>query len=135
VVEYLVDLRLSSSVFCHLTKFRTYNSLITFRNDILFNFATSSSHEWTTLFPSTDSKYNIWKYILMKGNGKVHPRTGHEGHLFARWGWVVKRPVRFNPWKIPVSIVEEAAWALGSVWRVAENLTPYRVSIPGPSSP
>ena len=33
------------------------------------------------------------------------------------------RPGRFTPGKDPVPIVQEAGWAPGPVWTVAENLT------------
>ena len=33
-------------------------------------------------------------------------------------------PAAFTPWKDPVPIVQEAGWALESVWIGAENLTP-----------
>jgi hypothetical protein len=41
----------------------------------------------------------------------------------------------FTPGKHPVPIVQEAGWASGPVWMVADNLAPHRDSIPGPSSP
>ena len=41
----------------------------------------------------------------------------------------------FTPGKDPVSIVQEAGWALGPIWTGAENLAPHWDSIPGPSSP
>jgi hypothetical protein len=47
---------------------------------------------------------------------------------------VTPRPL-FTPGKDPVPIVQEAAWAPGQVWTGAENLTPRRDSIPGPSFP
>jgi len=50
------------------------------------------------------------------------------------WGVVTPRPL-FTPGKDPVSIVQEAGWASGPLWTGAENLAPYRDSIPGPSSP
>ena len=50
-------------------------------------------------------------------------------------GWSAPRPGRFTLRKDPVPIVQEAGWAPGPVWRGAENLTPHRDSIPGPSSP
>jgi hypothetical protein len=47
---------------------------------------------------------------------------------------VTPRPL-FTSRKDPVRIVQEAVWAPGPVWTGAENLAPYRDSIPGPSSP
>jgi hypothetical protein len=44
-------------------------------------------------------------------------------------------PLLFTPEKDPVPIVQEAGWAPRPVWTGAENLTPYRDSIPQPSSP
>ena len=41
----------------------------------------------------------------------------------------------FTPGKDPVPIVKEAGWALGPVWKGAENLAAHRDSIPGPSNP
>ena len=34
------------------------------------------------------------------------------------------RPGRFTPRKDPVTIVQEAGWAPGTVWKVTENLAP-----------
>jgi hypothetical protein len=45
---------------------------------------------------------------------------------------LASHPGRFNPWKDPVPIVQEAVWAPGPVWTGAENLahtgirSPYR---------
>jgi hypothetical protein len=40
-------------------------------------------------------------------------------------GWLTPRPGRFTPpGKDPVPIVQEAGWAPGPVWTVAENLAP-----------
>ena len=50
-------------------------------------------------------------------------------------GLVTPRPGRFTPGKDPISIVQEAGWASGPVWKGAENLAPHRDSIPGLSSP
>jgi hypothetical protein len=36
----------------------------------------------------------------------------------------VTRPGRFTSGKDPVPIVQEAGWAPGPVWTVAENVTP-----------
>jgi hypothetical protein len=47
---------------------------------------------------------------------------------------VTPRP-HLTPRKEPVPILQEAGWASGPVWTGAENLTPHRDSIPGPSSP
>jgi hypothetical protein len=43
-------------------------------------------------------------------------------------------PAAFAPGKDPVPIVQYAGWAPGTVWIGAENLSPHRDSIPGPSS-
>ena len=50
-------------------------------------------------------------------------------------GWSTPRLCRFTPTKDPVPIVQEAGWAPGPVWTVAENLAPHRDSIPGPPIP
>jgi hypothetical protein len=39
-------------------------------------------------------------------------------------GWSTPHPGRFIPGKDPVPIVQEAGWAPGPVWTVAENLAP-----------
>ena len=39
-------------------------------------------------------------------------------------------PGRFIPRKDPVNIVQEAAWAPGSVWTGAENLAPPEIRSP-----
>jgi hypothetical protein len=50
--------------------------------------------------------------------------------------WVVNT----TPWVLSthrkdlVPIVQEAGWAPGPIWTVAENLARHRDSIPGPSS-
>jgi hypothetical protein len=45
-------------------------------------------------------------------------------------GWSTPRSGRFTPGKDPVRIVQEAGWALGSVWTGTENLAP--TGIPSP---
>ena len=84
-----------------------------------------------------------------KAKGKGHHRTGHEGpEVQQRYsstlsltsavdggGWSTPRPGSFTPGKDPLPIVQEAGWAPGPVWKGAENLTPLRDSIPGPTSP
>ena len=76
----------------------------------------------------------------MKGKGKVHPRTGHEGpegeqryssSLFLTSvldgrGVVVTAKLRplYSRERDPVSIVLEAVWAREPVWRGAQNLAP-----------
>ena len=45
------------------------------------------------------------------------------------------RSGRFLPRERPGTIVQEAGWAPGPVWTVAESLAPHWDSIPGPSSP
>jgi hypothetical protein len=65
----------------------------------------------------------------VKGKGKVHPRTGHEGPEGGRGiallfltltidegGWSTPRPGRFTPGKDPVPFVQEAGWVPGPVW-------------------
>ena len=62
-------------------------------------------------------------------------------------GGQLQFPAAFTPGKDPVPIVQEAGWALGAVWKGAENLAPkgipspdlpvrseslYRLSYPGP---
>jgi hypothetical protein len=87
--------------------------------------------------------------VESKGKGKGHPITGHEGpegeHMYSstlslisamsEGGWSAPRPGHFTPMKDPVPVVQEAGWAPVTVWTGAENLAPYRDSIPGPSSP
>jgi len=43
-----------------------------------------------------------------------------------RGGWSTPRPDRFTPGNDPVSIVLEASWTPGTVWRVAENISQHR---------
>ena len=65
----------------------------------------------------------------IKGKGKDHPITGHEGPggeqkysstlsliSVARWAWSTSRADRFTPGKDPVNIVQKAGWAPGQVW-------------------
>ena len=87
---------------------------------------------------------------LCKGKGKVHPvqalrlctgRTAHRGSWGialpfldhdTRMGWgvsVTPRPL-FTLVKDPVSIVQEAGWALGPVWTGVENLGPTGIRSP-----
>ena len=55
--------------------------------------------------------------------------------LDAAW-WSTPHPYRFTPReKVPVSIIQEAGWAPRSFCTGAENLTPHRGSILGPSNP
>ena len=98
----------------------------------------------------------------IKGKGKVHPITGHEGpegeqrysstlpstSALDEGGWSTPRPGRFTPGKDPVPVILEAGWAPGPVWTDAENLalptatrsldrpcrseSLYRLSYPGP---
>jgi len=82
------------------------------------------------------------KCTLVQALSLCTGRTAHRGSrgitlLFldhgTRSGWgfsVTPRPL-FTPGKDPVSIVQEAGWALGPVWTGVENLAP-RGSIPGP---
>ena len=75
---------------------------------------------------------------VIKGKGKVHPITGHEGpegeqmysstlpstSVLDGGRWSAPRPGRFTPGKHPVPTVQEAGWAPGPVWTGAENLAP-----------
>jgi len=68
--------------------------------------------------------------------GKVRPRTGHEGSeeekryssIFSLtsvldWGgWSTSRPGFFTPGKDPVPVEQEAGWAPGPVWTGAERV-------------
>ena len=45
-------------------------------------------------------------------------------------GWSTRRPGRFYPGKDPVPIVQNAEWALETVWIGAENLTPTGIRSP-----
>jgi len=45
-------------------------------------------------------------------------------------GWPTPGPTLFTPGKDPVPIVQEAGWALGSVWTGAENLVSARIRSP-----
>jgi hypothetical protein len=58
-------------------------------------------------------------------------------NLGVRWGvWSTPRTGRFTSAKedrLPVA--NEAGWAPGPVWTVAENLAPHRDSFHGPYSP
>jgi hypothetical protein len=73
-----------------------------------------------------------------RSKGKFHPRTGHEdleeeytyGSTLSLTseldggGWSTPRPGRPGLAKDPVSVVQEAGWASGPVWKGAENLRP-----------
>ena len=48
----------------------------------------------------------------------------------SRWGVCITPRLLFTPRKDPVPIVQEAGWALGTVWIGAENLTPTRIGSP-----
>ena len=91
----------------------------------------------------------VFAVLMCKVKVKVHPFTGTEA-LYRHRGSVEtvrpivgveevsggrQAPVTLYPRKDPVPIVQEAGWAPGPVWTSAENLTPHRDSIPGPSSP
>ena len=74
----------------------------------------------------------------VKGKGKGHPRTGHEGpegeQIYSSTlpstsaldggGWSAPRPGRFTAGKDPLPIVQEVGWVLGPLWTGAENLAP-----------
>ena len=70
------------------------------------------------------------------------PRGGVQLYIYSffnfgvSWGgWSTPRPGRFTLGKDPVPIVQEAGWALGTVWTGTENLAPHRDWITEPSSP
>jgi len=44
--------------------------------------------------------------------------------------WSTRSPGLFIPWKDPVPIVQEVAWASGPVWAGAENLAPTGFGFP-----
>ena len=44
--------------------------------------------------------------------------------------WSTPRPGRFTPVNDPVHILQEAGWAPGPVWTVAENLSPTGIRSP-----
>ena len=83
-----------------------------------------------------------------KGQGKGHPRTGHECPDVEQMyssnlpststldgvGWSTPRSGRFTPGKDPVPIVQEAGWAPGSVWTGAENLAFTEIRSPDRSA-
>jgi len=89
----------------------------------------------TEFVRSCDLTRSIY-YRTVKGKGKAHPRTGHEGpdgeysstlpltSALDGDGWSTPRPGRFTPGKDPVFIVQEAWWAAGQVWTGAENFAP-----------
>ena len=80
----------------------------------------------------------------VKGKGKGHPRTGHEGpegeQIYSSTlpstsaldggGWSAPRPGRFTAGKDPLPIVQEVGWVLGPLWTGAENLTPTGIRSP-----
>jgi hypothetical protein len=79
-----------------------------------------------------------FEQIKVKGKGKDHPRTGHEGpegeqtytstlpltSALDGVGGQRHAPAALPPGKDPVPIVEEAGWAPGPVWTGAENIAP-----------
>jgi hypothetical protein len=87
-------------------------------------------------------------YYLVRTIKKVHTITGHEGprggsrgiallilNLGARrGGWSAPRPCRFTPGKDLVSIVQEAGWAPGPVWKCAKKLAPTGIRFPDRSA-
>jgi len=80
-----------------------------------------------------------------KGEGKVHPTTGHEGpdgaykyssilsltSALDKGGLSTPCPGRFTPGKDPVPIVQQAVRAPGPVYLGAEFLTPHQDLNPG----
>ena len=114
----------------------------------------------STLFGLFDPKMEA----LRTSQGKVLPRTGHEGpegeQMYSSTlpstsaldggGWSTPPLDRFTPGKDPVAIVQETGWVRGPVWTGAGNLAPtgirssnrparseslYRLSYPGPYAP
>ena len=101
------------------------------------------SQNWklTTVFAWTPYSY----FTPYKNKYSPHwnkpwrPRRGVEVqsysffNLGSRWGWVANAmPRALYPFESdPVPIVQEARWAPGPVWTVAENLVPHRDSISG----
>jgi hypothetical protein len=63
--------------------------------------------------PHTTSILLTWTRVY---GYKVHPKTGHEG--------------RFTPGKHPISTVQEAVWAPGTVWTCAGKLAPTGIRSP-----
>ena len=86
----------------------------------------------------------IYIIYLVKGKGKVLPRTGHEcpegEQMYSSTlplisvldgsGWPTPRPGRFTPGKDPVPNVQEAGWAPGPIWTGAENLASTGIRFP-----
>jgi len=85
----------------------------------------------------------------VKGKGKVHPRTGHEGpegekmyssalpstSALDRGGWSTPCPGHFTPGNNSVPIVKEAGWAPGACLDGCGKSCPHWDSIPRLSSP
>ena len=84
----------------------------------------------------------------VKDKGKTHPRIGHEGPAGEMYSYTLSLTsaldgvvVKATPGPLylresePVSFVQEVGWDPGPVWSGAENLTPHRDSIRGPSGP
>jgi hypothetical protein len=83
-------------------------------------------------------------FVTVKGKGKVHPKTGHEGPkgeqrysstlslTSALDGdrWSSPRPGRFVLGKESAPTVLEAGWAPGPVWTGTENLAPTEIRFP-----
>jgi hypothetical protein len=80
----------------------------------------------------------------VKSKGKVRPITGQEDpkgdYIYCSTlsltsaldgsGWLTPRPGLFTPGRDPVPIVQEAGWAPGPIWTVAENLAPAGILSP-----
>ena len=67
----------------------------------------------------------------MKAQRGVQVQLYSSFNLGARWGWMVNTmPQPLNAGKDLVPIVQEAGWALGSIWTGAENLAPTRIQSP-----
>jgi hypothetical protein len=82
--------------------------------------------------------------VIAKVNGKIHPRTGHDGpEVQQRYSstlsltsaldedvWSTPHPGRFSPGKDPVAILKEGGWASGPVWTGGENSPPTGIRSP-----
>jgi len=92
--------------------------------------------------PGASTPWQI--YALIKGKGKVYPRTGHEGSegeqrcsstlsltsTLDGGGCSAPRPGRFTAGKDPILTVLEVGWAPGPVCTGAGNLNPTGIRSP-----
>jgi hypothetical protein len=80
------------------------------------------------------SNHKKWKYSSAWNRPrrpKVSKGIALLYNLGARWsGWLTPRPGRFTPGRDSVPGVQEAGWATGPVWTVAENLAPTGIRSP-----